>query len=71
MEVLCRMREMREEKGISQGKLADLLYVSRQTINAIETGKYNPSLELALQIAHFFDTTVEDIFTLVTDERRF
>lgn len=64
MPVENRIRVLREEQGISQGRLADFLQVSRQTINAIETGKYNPSLELALEIADYFGLTVEEIFTL-------
>jgi putative transcriptional regulator len=47
---------------LSQGGLADALGVSRQTINSIETGKYSPSLPLALALARYFDTTVEALF---------
>lgn len=54
----------RAKKDITQKELAEEMDVSRQTINAIETGKYNPSLELALKIAEFFETTVEEIFEL-------
>jgi putative transcriptional regulator len=57
------IRERRSERGWSQASLADLLGVSRQTINAIETGRYDPSLPLAFAIARLFDTTVEAIFT--------
>ncbi|WDI32544.1 helix-turn-helix transcriptional regulator [Hyphococcus flavus] len=56
------MRELRSEKGWSQARLAELLGVSRQNINAIETGKYDPSLSLALKIGRLFDLIVEDIF---------
>lgn len=57
-----RLRELRAERGWSQARLAELLDVSRQNINAIETGKYDPSLSLALKIAKLFDMMVEDIF---------
>ncbi len=54
----------RAKKNITQAKLAELVGVSRQTINAIELGKYNLSTMLALKIASVFDTTVNEIFTL-------
>ena len=57
------IREMRTERGWSQAALADLLDVSRQTINAIETGRYDPSLPLAFAIAKVFQTTIEAIFS--------
>lgn len=57
-----RMRELRAEHGWSQARLAELLDVSRQNINAIETEKYDPSLALALKIARLFGQTVEEIF---------
>ena len=53
---------MREHAGLSQGALAAALGVSRQTINAIETGKYDPSLTLAVRLARHFDSTVEEVF---------
>lgn len=56
------LRELREEKGWSQGVLAEHLEVSRQTVNAIETGKYDPSLPLAFRIARLFHTSIEAIF---------
>jgi putative transcriptional regulator len=56
------VRERRTAKGLSQAELAQLLDVSRQTINSIETGRYTPSLPLAMAIARFFGTTVEEIF---------
>ena len=58
------LRELRAERRWSQGELADRLDVSRQTINALETGKYDPSLPLALRIARLFGTSVEEIFKL-------
>ena len=57
-----RVRELRERRGWSQGELAEQLDVSRQTINAIETGKYDPSLPLAFRIARLFAQRIETIF---------
>lgn len=57
-----RIRELRERFGWSQGELAERLAVSRQTINAIETGKYDPSLPLAFRIARLFGKPIESIF---------
>jgi len=57
-----RVRELRERRGWSQGELAEQLEVSRQTINAIETGKYDPSLPLAFRIARLFSQRIESIF---------
>lgn len=58
------LRELRKEKKLRQEDLAKHLQVTRQTIIAIENDKYNPSLELAIKIAKFFDTPVEEIFQL-------
>lgn len=57
-----RLRVLRAEREWSQADLAQRLNVSRQTINAIETGKYDPSLSLAFRIAKLFSMTVESIF---------
>lgn len=57
-----RLKLMRAEQGWSQAVLGDKLDVSRQTINAIETGKYDPSLPLAFKLARLFDCQIEDIF---------
>ena len=57
-----RLRELRASRKLSQGDLAEQLGVSRQTINAIETGKYDPSLPLAFKIARLFRQPIEDIF---------
>jgi len=57
-----RIRELRADRGWSQASLADRLDVSRQTVNALETGRYDPSLPLAFRIARLFETTIEDIF---------
>lgn len=59
-----RVKELRKEKKITQDDLAKELMVTRQTINAIENEKYNPTLELALKIARFMNVKVEDIFFL-------
>jgi putative transcriptional regulator len=56
------LRELRSDRGWSQADLADRLDVSRQTINAIETGKYDPSLPLAFDIAKLFRLSIESIF---------
>lgn len=61
-EMKSRVRELREKQGWSQGELADLLDVSRQTVNAIETEKYDPSLPLAFKIARLFSMRIETIF---------
>ena len=58
-----RLRELRAQHAWSQAELAERLAVSRQTINAIETGKYDPSLPLAFAIARLFGATIESIFT--------
>lgn len=57
-----KLRELRTTREWSQGDLADKLAVSRQTINAIETEKYDPSLPLALKIGRMFKLPVEEIF---------
>ncbi|HVU26104.1 MAG TPA: helix-turn-helix transcriptional regulator [Opitutus sp.] len=57
-----QLRELRTARNWSQGDLADRLGVSRQTINAIETEKYDPSLPLAFKIARLFKQRIEDIF---------
>jgi putative transcriptional regulator len=60
--VINRVRELRAGHAWSQADLADRLDVSRQTVNAIETGKYDPSLPLAFRIAKLFRTNIESIF---------
>jgi putative transcriptional regulator len=57
-----RVEQLRKAKGLNQGDFARLLRVSRQTIGSIETGKYNPSLELAFAIAKFFGKQIEEVF---------
>ncbi len=56
------IRRLREEAGLSQGALGAELGVSRQTVNSLETGKYDPSLPLAFALARYFGTTIEEIF---------
>jgi putative transcriptional regulator len=56
------IRELRAERGLSQAELAKAVEVSRQTINAIETERYTPSLPLAFSLARFFDKTIEEVF---------
>ena len=63
-----RLKVLRAEKNWSQAELAGKLDVSRQTINALENGKYDPSLPLAFKIAGLFSTAIEDIFFPETDE---
>jgi putative transcriptional regulator len=57
-----RLKVLRAERNWSQADLADALDVSRQTVNALETGKYDPSLPLAFKLARLFDLKIEDIF---------
>lgn len=63
-----RLRILRAERAWSQQDLADKLEVSRQSVNAIETGKYDPSLPLAFRIAELFEASIEEIF--VSPSRR-
>ncbi|WP_160669852.1 helix-turn-helix transcriptional regulator [Clostridium sp. C8-1-8] len=64
MKVINHIREIREERGITQIKMAEDLRITRQTINAIEKNKYNPSLELALKLIEYFDVPIEQLFYL-------
>ncbi|WP_373488225.1 helix-turn-helix transcriptional regulator [Blastomonas sp.] len=57
-----RLKVLRAERDWTQGDLADALAISRQSVNAIETGKYDPSLPLAFRIADLFDLPIEAIF---------
>jgi putative transcriptional regulator len=57
-----RLKVLRAERDWSQAELADRLAVSRQTVNALETGKYDPSLPLAFKIARLFGLRIEDVF---------
>jgi len=62
------LRDLRAARGWSQGDLAERLEVSRQSVNAIETGRYDPSLPLAFRIAELFELAIEDIFTSPSKE---
>jgi len=57
-----RLRVLRAEQKLSQAALAEALEVSRQTINSIETGKYDPSLSLAFKVAKYFGKQIEEVF---------
>ena len=63
-----RLKERRAINGWSQAHLADLLGVSRQTVNALEKGRYDPSLPLAFRLARVFSTTIEDLFDPSDDD---
>ena len=56
------LKTLRQERQLTQQELADALTVSRQTVNSIETGKYDPSLPLALKLAQYLSLRIEDIF---------
>jgi putative transcriptional regulator len=62
------LKILRQEKSISQDELASILGVSRQTINSIVTGKFDPSLKLVIKITRFFKTELESIFIFGEDE---
>jgi putative transcriptional regulator len=57
-----KLEELRKKAGITQEMLADRLEVSRQTIGSLESGRYNPSIQLAFKIARFFGVTIEEVF---------
>lgn len=63
------VKALRLAKSMSQGDLATVLDVSRQTVNAIETGRYSPSLPLAIKLARFFGTSVEEVFHVDEDDK--
>ena len=65
-----RLEEFRKQRGIRQEELAEILQVSRQTIGALENGRYNPSILLAFKIARFFGTAIEDIFIYEEEESK-
>ena len=60
------VRTLREDAGLSQGRLAEAMGVSRQTINSIENGRYIPSLPLAIALARYFGRSVEEVFHVDT-----
>ena len=57
-----QVRELRTQRGLAQGQLAEAMGVSRQTINSIENDRYTPSLPLAIALARYFGVTVEEMF---------
>lgn len=63
-----RLEEIRKNQGITQGELANILKVSRQTIGSLENGRYNPSIVLAFKIAKFFNLKIENIFIYEEEE---
>jgi putative transcriptional regulator len=65
-----RVHVLRAEKRISQQELADQIEVTRATINAIESGDYNPSLELAFRLSKFFKTEITEIFSIEGDKKK-
>ena len=65
-----KVEQLRKERGLNQDDFAKMLRVSRQTISSIETGKYNPSLELAFAISDFFGKQIEEIFIHVRSLRK-
>lgn len=68
MEIENNLKVWRAKKEVTQGELAERVGVTRQTIHTTETGRYNPSLELAFKLAEYFDCRIEDIFTPVESE---
>lgn len=68
MSVSNRLRVFRAERRWTQAEVASRLGVSRQAINAVENGKYDPGVSLALGLARLFDTTVEELFALETTD---
>lgn len=65
-----RVRELREKAGLTQKELGETVGVSRQAINAIETGKFDPSIWLAFDLAKFFELPIEEVFDFEGSERR-
>ncbi|WP_112182425.1 MULTISPECIES: helix-turn-helix transcriptional regulator [Paraliobacillus] len=70
MKVINHIQEVRKSRQITQVKMAEDLQITRQTINAIEKNKYNPSLELALKLASYFDIPFETLFYLEKGETK-
>lgn len=63
-----KVKEYREKFGFTQGQLAEIVDVSRQTVNSLETGKYNPSIFLAHKLARTFHVAIEELFLFEEDE---
>lgn len=69
MNLRNKLDKLRKIRGLTQEEFAKELRVSRQTISAIENGKYNPSLDLAFEIAIYFDKTIEEVFIYEKEEK--
>ena len=67
MELITKIKEYREKRGMKQSELAELVNVRRETIVCLENGRYNPSLKLAMDIAKVFDVQVEDLFSFINE----
>lgn len=63
-----KLEEIRKQRGIKQEELADAMGVSRQTISSLENGRYNPSVILAIKLARYFGTNVEELFLYEEEE---
>ena len=70
MNLKNRVRQLREERGLTQKQLGEKVNVSRQAINAVETGTFDPSLWLAYDIAQLFDMSIEEVFDFKESERK-
>lgn len=68
--LINRVKELREKYGLTQKELGEKVGVSRQAINAIETGKFDPSIWLAYDLANFFGTNIEDLFDFERSARK-
>ena len=68
MNLRNKLDKLRKIKGLTQEEFAKELRVSRQTVSAIENGKYNPSLDVAFEIALYFNMTIEEVFTYEKEE---
>lgn len=67
MALKTKIKEYRENAGLKQSELADMVHARRETIVHLENGRYNPSLKLAMDIAHVFHVTVEELFEFTED----
>ena len=70
MHLKNQVRKLREERGLTQKQLGEQVNVSRQAINAVETGKFDPSLWLAYDIAQLFGMSIEEVFDFKESERK-
>ena len=68
--MINRVKDLREKSGLTQKELGEKVGVSRQAINAIETGKFDPSIWLAYDLAKFFDSKIEELFDFEGSERK-